>query len=171
MPITYSIGDATRPQGQGPKIIVHICNDRGAWGKGFVLAISRRWRQPAEAYKRWFSENDGFVLGAVQFVQVEPDVWVANTIGQHGLKPHRGLPPIRYEAVRLGLEKVAAKAKEINATVHMPRIGCGLAGGEWRLIEALLTSTLVEQGIEVTVYDLPEHTLAGQADSVLPTSL
>ncbi len=164
MPITYAIGDATRPHGQGRKIIVHICNDRGAWGKGFVLAISRRWRQPAEAYKRWFNE-DGFGLGAVQFVQVEPDVWVANLVGQHGLKPQRGLPPIRYEAVKSGLETVAAKAKELNATAHMPRIGCGLAGGEWPLIEALIISTLVEQGIEVIVYDLPVPSLAGHGDN------
>ena len=154
MAMIYTIGDATRPRGPGPKIIVHICNDRGAWGKGFVLALSRRWPQPAEAYKRWFQDGDGFALGGVQFVPVEPDVWVANLVGQHGLKPQRGVPPIRYEAVRSGLEKVAARARELGASVHMPRIGCGLAGGEWPLIEGLIGTTLVEQGVDVRVYDL-----------------
>ncbi len=40
--ISYLVGDATTPDTQGPKIISHICNDIGAWGKGFVLAISKR---------------------------------------------------------------------------------------------------------------------------------
>ncbi|WP_285749234.1 hypothetical protein [Lentzea sp. NBRC 105346] len=35
----------------------------------------------------------------------------------------------------------------------MPRIGCGLAGGEWDRIEPLITSELVDHDIPVTVYD------------------
>lgn len=44
--IKYLKGDATQPLVSGNKIIVHVCNDIGAWGKGFVLAISKRWAQP-----------------------------------------------------------------------------------------------------------------------------
>lgn len=35
--IHYVKGDATCPMTPGTKIIAHICNDRGGWGKGFVL--------------------------------------------------------------------------------------------------------------------------------------
>ncbi|MBM7418211.1 MULTISPECIES: hypothetical protein [Chryseobacterium] len=44
--ITHLKGDATNPQTEGNKIITHICNDIGGWGKGFVLAISNRWKNP-----------------------------------------------------------------------------------------------------------------------------
>ena len=71
-----------------------------------------------------------FGLGSVQFVQVEPYLWVANMIGQHGVRGGSRTPPIRYEAVAACLDKVAEKAREIDASLHMPRIGCGLAGGE-----------------------------------------
>lgn len=152
--VQYSIGDATDPVADGNKIIAHICNNCGRWGKGFVLALSRRWRQPAEDFKARFKGDSGFELGAVQFVQVEPDVWVANMVAQHGLKFQKGVPPIRYEALRTCLEKVADKAKELGATVHMPRIGCGLAGGEWPQVEPIIVETLCETGVEVTVYDL-----------------
>ena len=152
--ICYRVGDATALLAEGNKIIAHICNDRGKWGKGFVLALSRRWRQPAEAFKVWFNEASGFELGAVQFVQVEPDVWVANMVAQQGMKAQKGVPPIRYEALRTCLEKVTSKAKELGAAVHMPRIGCGLAGGEWSKVEPIILAALCEKGIEVTVYDL-----------------
>ena len=48
MPIAYTTGDATAPEGDGPKIIVHVCNDVGGWGRGFVMAISKRWPEPAD---------------------------------------------------------------------------------------------------------------------------
>jgi O-acetyl-ADP-ribose deacetylase (regulator of RNase III) len=151
--IQYVFGDATRPSTLGNKIIVHICNDRGGWGKGFVMAISARWPQPEDAYRRWFQERANFELGAVSFVQVEPEIWIANMIGQQGIREKNGVPPIRYEAVRTGLGKVAIKGKELDASVHMPRIGCGLAGGNWSEIEPIIVETLCNEGIEVTVYD------------------
>lgn len=74
--IHYLVGDATAPSSQNNKIICHICNDIGAWGRGFVMALSRRWPQPEAAYREWYSDraHNDFKLGAVQFVQVGPDI-------------------------------------------------------------------------------------------------
>lgn len=153
--INYLRGDATQPQAKGVKIIAHVCNDLGGWGKGFVLAVSKRWPEPEERYRDWHrhrSEND-FALGAAQFVQVEEYIWVANMIGQRGMKSGSKGPPIRYEAIAVCLSRVAAKAIELSASVHMPRIGCGLAGGKWERIEPLIQSTLCDAEIPVSVYD------------------
>jgi O-acetyl-ADP-ribose deacetylase (regulator of RNase III) len=155
-PIRYIKGDATAPQTAGNKIIAHICNDRGGYAKGFVEAINKRWPGPKRAYRDWYREraNNDFALGAIQFVNVETGVWVANMVGQHGLRPSRSQgPPIRYDAVQSCLAKVAEKARELQASVHMPRIGCGLAGGKWERIEPIIAGQLCEQGIAVTVYD------------------
>jgi len=38
--INYIIGDATEPITKGPNVIMHINNKVGAWGGGFVLAVS-----------------------------------------------------------------------------------------------------------------------------------
>lgn len=155
--IEYVTGDATQPAGDGPRVIVHICNDIGGWGRGFVLALSRRWLQPEARYRAWWLRNEAipFALGQVQFVAVEPGLWVANLIGQHGIRHARGAPPIRYEAVREGLGRVAEFAREHGATIHMPRIGAGLAGGDWATIEAIIAEELASRGITVTVYSLP----------------
>ncbi|MGW2013306.1 macro domain-containing protein [Streptomyces sp. NPDC001927] len=154
--ITYVRGDASAPQGKGVKIIAHVCNDLGGWGKGFVLALSRRWPEPEQAYRAWHRERarNDFGLGAAQFVQVEPYVWVANLVGQRGIRTGRSSGvPVRYEAIDAGLARLAVKAEELGASVHMPRIGCGLAGGKWALVEPLIVERLVGRGIGVTVYD------------------
>jgi hypothetical protein len=44
IPINYLKGDATNPLGPGKKALLHICNTTGTWGKGFVLALSKRWK-------------------------------------------------------------------------------------------------------------------------------
>ncbi len=155
MPIQFKKGDATRPEAGGNKIIVHVCNDVGGWGRGFVLALSGRWKEPEHSYRDWYKSKKNFALGEVQFVSVETDMWVANLVGQRDIKNDRnGNPPIRYDAIKEGLQKVAVFAKEKNGTVHMPRIGCGLAGGTWDLVEPIIEEKLLSQGIAVTVYDL-----------------
>jgi O-acetyl-ADP-ribose deacetylase (regulator of RNase III) len=153
--ITYLKGDATCPQAKGVKIICHVCNDIGGWGKGFVLAISKRWEEPEAEYRKWYAAGkaDGFALGAVQFVQVEPYVWVANMVAQRGIKQGSSGPPIRYDALAACLSVVSAKARELGASVHMPRVGCGLAGGDWAKVEPLIEQHMIADGISVTVYD------------------
>lgn len=155
MTITYLKGDATSPQTPGNKIICHICNDVGGWGKGFVLALSKKWPQPEKDYREWHrnKQHNDFALGSVRFVSVEQDLYIANMVGQHGNRPSKDNPPIRYEAVEHAIKKVARKAQELNASVHMPRIGCGLAGGKWENIEPILEKYLITNNIPTYVYD------------------
>lgn len=154
--IVYTVGDATKPEGEGKKIIVHVCNDMGAWGRGFVLAISRLSPAPERGFREWYRgrEHNDFALGAVQFVSVSPDIEVANMIGQHGIRALQDVPPIRYTAVETALKTVGEKAQTENASVHLPRIGCGLAGGKWSEIEPLIERQICASGVPVFVYDL-----------------
>ncbi|MEU9171049.1 macro domain-containing protein [Streptomyces sp. NPDC048420] len=153
--INYIRGDATTPSVKGVKLIAHVCNDIGGWGKGFVVAVSRRWPEPEAAYRAWHREraSNDFGLGAAQFVQVEPYVWVANMIGQRGIRRGSKGVPVRYEAIDEALDRLADKAVELGASVHMPRIGCGLAGGKWSKVEPLIMERLVNRGLAVTVHD------------------
>ncbi len=157
--ITFLTGDATAPEGAGQKIIAHVCNNMGAWGAGFVMALSERWRQPQREYQLWASKSRDRLLrlGEVQFVRVSPDITVANIIGQHGTRPLGNLQPIRYEAMVQGLTLTAIRAIETNASVHAPRLGCGLAGGEWRVVEQLLRDAVCARGVPVFIYDLPRQ--------------
>ncbi|MCM2517651.1 macro domain-containing protein [Streptomyces griseoincarnatus] len=153
--IRYVRGDATVPSVKGVKVIAHVCNDIGGWGKGFVLALSRRWPEPETAYRAWHRDRaaNDFGLGAVQLVQAERYVWVANMIGQRGVRTGGRGVPVRYEAIDTALDRLAGHALELGASVHMPRIGCGLAGGRWSRVEPLVEDRLVRRGIPVTVYD------------------
>lgn len=162
MTLSYVKGDATDPAGEGSRFIIHVCNNLGLWGAGFVLALSRRWPQPEEAYYAMEQEEDGYRLGKIQIVKVEENLWVVNMIGQHGVgrKREKSLPPIRYKAIREALRQVAFYADSVSykgpyksVSIHCPKFGAGLAGGDWSVIEQLLKEELVEKGLNVTVYE------------------
>lgn len=148
--INYVTGDATYPQGAGRKVIAHVCNDAGFWGAGFVLAIDKRWTLPKDRYRKINQK----ALGMVQTVRVADDLIVCNMIAQHSLRSATNKVPIRYDALAVCLEKLAAwiKTRDLGESVHLPRIGCGLAGGDWNKVEPIILRELA--GIDVFVYDL-----------------
>lgn len=156
--IRYVIGDATHPQDDGNKLIVHVCNDVGAWGRGFVIALNQRWKTPEKRYREWYRNRAtaGFGLGAVQFVHVErfPDLWIANVIAQAGLIARDNVQPFRVDALARAFVYVREFALKNRATVHMPRIGCGLGGAKWEIVEPVIKTELDDFGVDVTVYDL-----------------
>jgi len=156
--IQYVKGDATHLIGDGKKLLIHCCNDIGAWGSGFVMAISRRWKDPEVQYKKWSRghvKGLKFGLGAVQFVKVEDDIVVGNMIGQHGIRRTGGTPPIRYSAIVKCLEKVRDAAVKNNASVHLPYLmGAGLAGGSWDKIESIIINEICHYNIQCVAYDI-----------------
>jgi O-acetyl-ADP-ribose deacetylase (regulator of RNase III) len=155
--ITFLRGDATRPRGAGPKIVAHVVNDATPnWGgAGFAQAVLRRWPQLQEDFRTWARSGPrSLSLGRVHLAEAEPATRVATLIAQHGYGASPS-PRIRYGALRAALDQLARVAVDARATVHMPRIGCGQAGGDWNVVEELLSMTLAKARVPVYVYDRP----------------
>ena len=160
-------GNAVEPQGDGLKYIIHVVNDIGAWGSGFVLAISKKWAEPERSYRNWATNDtyqnpaSNFKLGQIREVKVEDDISIINMIGQRNIGKDivivgditNTIYPIRYEAIRECLMRVAALAKNNNASIHCPKFGAGLAMGDWTKIAQLIHEQLSCCDIPVTVYN------------------
>jgi hypothetical protein len=91
-------------------------------------------------------------LGNIQIIPVENDLYVINMIAQHKVIPYEE-KPIRYDAVRscFVLIKDYFSVLGTPVAIHMPRIGCGLARGEWSEIEPIVKDVVGSQ--EIIVYD------------------
>lgn len=155
--INYVVGDATNPvegDNEKEKIIAHITNDKFIWGAGFVLALSKKWKLPEQEYRK---DHITSLLGNVQLVRVEKNIIVANMTAQHNVRHYNDIsankPPIRYDALIDCLSKLNYSATRLGAEIHMPFIGSGLAGGDWRIIEILIEQYLT---VPVYIYELPK---------------
>jgi len=162
--------------------IVQCCNNVGMYGAGFSGALSRRYPIVEESYRYWArtgytlsGSKCPFELGSIYFLSIpsgtseeyqKRETMVINIIGQRGVCSRENPHPIDYEALRKGLDQVE-KCISLDAgldmhgcfqpdpiNIHMPRIGCGLAGGDWAIVEKIINETLIDKGVSVTVYDL-----------------
>jgi len=152
MKLNYLIGDATLPI-KKPAIIVHIVNDIGCWGSGFVVAISNRFGKNSESsYKLWSRTTDSdFRLGSIQITSTpDKEIKVVNMVAQTGIISIKNPKPLHLKALNKCLSQVY-KTIDKNVTVHMPRIGCGLAGGIWEEVEPIIQKHM---SVDTYVYDL-----------------
>jgi O-acetyl-ADP-ribose deacetylase (regulator of RNase III) len=154
-PIHLVRGDALQPRGEGDKIIAHVVNDQTPnWGAGFGKALQTKWPQAQKAFKEAFEQARGSKLGMTFLSRVEDRVSAFQMVAQRGY----GASPqtrLRYGALRDCLRQLCDAAVQRNASVHMPKIGAGEAGGSWGLISNLIAEELCTRGIRVTVYELP----------------
>lgn len=153
--LRYVTDDATLPQGSGARVIAHVCNNRGGYGAGFALAVAKRYPRAKTKYQQGIRN---LRLGDVQLVNVtsglmDDGLWVANMIAQDGYATDARPCALRYDDLAECLKALANFSTE-PFSVHCPRMGAEIAGGDWAAVAHLLVKHLVMQGISVTVYDL-----------------
>ena len=151
MNLHYLIGDAMQPI-KKPALIAHICNDKGKWRSGFVIAVSNVSKEPEIAYLKAVDTYKGNLpLGECQVISIDSDVWVINMIAQHDTKTIDGIPPLRMDALKRCLLEVNNIATTQGATIHAPRIGAVRSGGSWADIEKVILNTLT---VDTYIYTL-----------------
>lgn len=154
---SYLFGNALDPKGYGRKIIAHVVNDRAkSWAPvGFASQLKKKFPKAHSEYRRYVKECPSFhKLGGLHIVEVDDELFIASLMAQRG---YGGAPGRRlvYSALLESLEELSNIAAIKDASVHMPRIGAGVAGGNWDVIEQIVRSTLAAHSVDVTVYDLP----------------
>jgi Zn-dependent peptidase ImmA (M78 family)/O-acetyl-ADP-ribose deacetylase (regulator of RNase III) len=152
--IQYKGGDATDPrQTHGYRIIAHLVNDRTpVWGGAFARAVKKKWSEAQIDFEQWAASNRGnLALGKLRVVEVMNNLAVATMVAQHGYG-ESAKPRIRYGALKAALDELAEFAAHHDASVHMPKIGSGQAGGNWGIISELIEDSLCDRGIQVFVY-------------------
>jgi hypothetical protein len=155
--IRFLWGDATEPRTNGKRIITQIVNDKTPnWGGAFARNLKKRYPSVQDDFREWVHANKyNLSLGSVHVSTVSDDLTVISLIAQHGYGPS-SKPRIRYQALFTCLSELAEIASREGASVHMPRIGSGQAGGNWEFVLELINETLLRQNIEVIIYTPPE---------------
>jgi len=155
-PIRIVHGDVLKPLGGGPKIICQLVNDRATkWGGGIARKMAKRFPEAEEHFSRaliGLPRSDR--LGQVIFCSAGDNITIASLIAQEGFGQSL-FPRIRYAALAHCLKRVTQHAGETAASIHMPKIGTGAAGGDWPTIEELLDDVMVRADLSVTIYEVP----------------
>lgn len=106
---------------------------------GIAKQIRAKWPQVYDGYLAWFDafkDMPGAIMGSVNFVDVAEGLTVANCFGQYyyGTEYRQ----TDYPSLFCCLDIVCREANRDGVAIHLPKIGCGLAGGDWAIVEQLL---------------------------------
>lgn len=122
-------------------VIAHGVNCQGVMGSGVALAIKQRYDNAYVHYynlcrenMQWDNTPSADLLGDVQLFKVTDDLLVANCFTQDFFGTHKR--QVNYEAVAKCFHTLDERFTEVN----IPKIGAGLGGGDWKVIEAIINS-------------------------------
>ena len=135
------VGNAMEPRTRGNKIIAHVCNDKRYWGLGFTKSIDEKNLEPRKNYLA----TKTFNIGDVHYVEINDNTWVANMIAMKGTRSAYNPVPLQYDGLQKCLQDLNLFCLTKDATIHIPRIGCGLAGGSWRRVREIIDIELQDR--------------------------
>ena len=134
-------------------IIVQGVNCQGVMGSGVAKAIREKWPVVFTKYTEYsnkFRYARKELLGQVNVVEIEKDEKIiANIFSQENYGKTK-FRYVSYDALDKGFTYLTLFPKGTN--ISMPKIGAGLGGGEWSIIEAIINFRLKD--FNVTVYTL-----------------
>jgi O-acetyl-ADP-ribose deacetylase (regulator of RNase III) len=122
-------------------VIGHQTNLQGVMGGGLALQIRKKFPMAYGAYTALISKQK---LGDCQIIMVSRDngtpsqnLYIANLFGQDNFSTQKR--ETDYDALRSALRKLNAWATENIVEVYLPHgLGCGLAGGDWSIVEHMI---------------------------------
>lgn len=124
-------------------VIVHCVNAQGVMNAGLASSIRDRFPAAFKVYLEAYSTKE-LTLGTFSVATLENGNKIVNLVGQDGYGTDKRY--INYEAFYSGLEMLknildeAAKEGRIYSLGFPMGIGCGLAGGNWKIVEAIIRS-------------------------------
>jgi O-acetyl-ADP-ribose deacetylase (regulator of RNase III) len=132
--ISYITGDLLDANQQ---VIIQGCNAQGVMGSGVAKSIRSKWPNVYEIYNLRY-KTFGLELGDIIPVATVDGHIIVNCITQefYGRDP---IQYVSYDAIATCLEKINNRVLDWGVSeVAMPKVGAGLGGGSWDIIEQII---------------------------------
>lgn len=142
------------------KLIAHGVNCQGVMGSGVAKALYEKWPEVKEdylAYVNNYKTTADALLGRVVPIKTTDNKIVYNCFTQQNYGYDGKQVYLSYEALHEVLLTLLICIENRNETeIAIPKIGCGLAGGNWEKVKELIETVFKDSGITVNVYYLEE---------------
>ncbi|AJF40797.1 phosphatase [Vibrio phage phi 3] len=132
----------------------HQCNCFARMGRGIaplLAAVVPGLREADYAS----GEGNRSKMGTFTYANAKSGARVYNVYGQYHWQKYQVVPGRNtdYGALRKGMARVMEDmvANRLK-TLGIPLIGCGLAGGDWKIVEQFIKELEADFGIEVTLF-------------------
>lgn len=128
--------------------LVNAVNTAGVMGKGIAAEFRRRYPAMFAEYRR-ACEDGTLAIGTLHLWRGS-ERWILNfPTKQHWRSASR------IEWIAAGLREFADTYESLGITsIAFPRLGCGLGGLDWAIVEPLMVRALEPLPIEVAIHSM-----------------
>ena len=127
-------------------VIAHGCNCFLTMGKGIALQIKMEFPEAFQEDQKT-SRGDLWKLGTYSFAHIlRYNLTVINAYTQFDYRPtynDDGIVRCDYDAIRRVFKAIARDFGN-DARIGYPKIGAGLAGGDWEIISKIIDEELID---------------------------
>lgn len=136
-------------------VIAHGCNCFNTQKSGIAKRMVEAFETHKAPLEDLYYKGDVNKMGQIDaFIPDDfKNLTVINCYTQFGYGKFQatGQPDLDYEALTLCLRKIASKY--IGKHIGLPKIGAGLAGGDWNRIKEIIQKELKDCKVTVVIYD------------------
>jgi O-acetyl-ADP-ribose deacetylase (regulator of RNase III) len=138
------------------EILAHQVNCKGVMGAGLAKFIKAKYPRTFAEYKKQIRiVGPDNILGRCHVVK-ESDRYIANLFGQYAYSV--GKSHTDYEALEMAFMSLRdfAESKALRTIAIPYNLGCGLAGGNWDVVSAIIDKIFnpILTDVTVTAYDI-----------------
>lgn len=127
-------------------VIAHCCNCFCTMGAGIAPQIKHKFPEAYEADCETI-KGDRDKLGTISYTEETTPI-VVNLYGQYDYTGRRsGQMDLDYDALRSALREM--KIQFSGLLFGLPKIGAGLAGGDWIVIRQIIITELKDEDVTV----------------------
>ena len=149
--IVYKKGDVLK---SGETLIVHGCNCKNTMAAGIARQV-RTQCPNAYAADRATICGDIKKLGTFTYALEDNGMCIFNAYTQYNY--NRNVLCLDYEALEKSISSICEWIRQYQqgeSHLAMPKIGCGLAGGDWKIVSEILERVSDKYNMEFRVYEL-----------------
>lgn len=151
------------------KHIIHGVNCQNTMASGVAKGLFEKWPSVKEQYHAYMTPliekgrlPSDFLGTCMPPVEVEPGKFVHNLFTQEDYGYDGVTRFVNYNAVVTSI-KFAFSVYYDDGPIAMPKIGCGLAGGNWTFMEQLINDAFQDR-FEFWVYEMDNARLNKRND-------
>lgn len=160
--LKYKVGDLIKAAVDGEvNVIAHCANCFNTMKSGIAPQIVAMFPEAGEVDQETI-KGDKRKLGMATAAYDEfHKVLVVNLYGQYNYGREKGKMHVDYIALRKTFSSMRDFMEgcflEQAVSIGLPKLGSGLANGDWHLIERIIKEELTDLGYDVTIYVLNEN--------------
>ena len=159
MIIQYKKGDLLNCFEDGEcDVIAHCCNCQGVMGSGIAAQIKDIYPEAYASYIEHEDHNGGLELGTCSYADIGDsmsDVQTIVNLHAQNLYGYDGSRFVNYEALYETLRQTKDMMLDYGrTTLGVPyKMACDRAGGDWRIVEAMIQTIFENTGINILVVE------------------